>query len=351
MASASGDAAAETTLEIFGEIGNWWGYDLHRLAYDLHGRSEKLRIKMDSVGGDLIQGVAIRNFLKGYVGEVTVEVIGLAASSATVICTGADRVEMHTGAFYMVHNPATIAGGDAKQLQHDAEVLKKMETEMAQLYADGIKRRDKANGATDAELLAKVKKWMDEETWLTAQEAVDYGFADTVLGSAAAQSDSAPAPDESGRIVAQYKNTPDAVRAKFTNSTMNLEEIKNAITSGIKAALTGAKAEAETEATETATAETAETTDTALTPEQMIEQLKAQGYEVNKVEAKADNTVTPEALQKMINEAVANAKSEITAAKAPVIPQAAGPGAQTGEKAVLAKHAAKFDAMARAMKG
>lgn len=201
------EAAGESTLDIFGDIASWWGQSVQMLAYDLYGRTDDLRVRVDSAGGDLLQGIAMGNMLKGYPGKVTVEVIGLVASAATMLAAGANRVEMHQGSFYMIHNPATLTGGDATTLESDAAALRKMEDEMASVYVAQMKKRGKMLGMTDEEATSKVKEWMNAETWFTSSEAVEHGFADEVIGVAESVTDDTYTATASP-IYAKYKNAP-----------------------------------------------------------------------------------------------------------------------------------------------
>lgn len=209
FASAS-QPEAETVIDVLSEIASNWGYGVHALAYDLHGRTGPIRVRMNSVGGDLIQGVALRNFLQAYQGQTTVEIIGLAASSATIMATGAKRVEIRDGAFYMIHQPYTYSGGTYEDLENNADTLKKMEANMAEIYVACIKQRGKQGEQSDEQLAAKVSDWMKAETWFTAKEAVEYGFADVVLSAIETEVTANIAANTSTKFFAKLKNAPQS---------------------------------------------------------------------------------------------------------------------------------------------
>jgi ATP-dependent protease ClpP protease subunit len=250
--SFQAQAAGERVVEIFNEISDWWGYGLSLLREDLGGYKGPVRVKVNSVGGDYLEGVAIMNYLKEF--APTVEVIGLAASSATIIASAGRWVQIHEGAFYMIHNPMTNWGGNANELEADLSILRKMEADMRSVYAAGIRRRGKMEQLTDAELDAKVKEWMDTETWFTAAEAVEYGFADELLKSETGRKNVEAAAKTRYFAQANFKNAPALDINKKTDMSKNtltgfLDGLKNLIS----------QTEVELPAAETATAAAEET--------------------------------------------------------------------------------------------
>ena len=231
--SFQAQAAGERVVEIFNEISDWWGYGLSLLREDLGGYKGPVRVRVNSVGGDYLEGVAIMNYLKEF--APTVEVIGLAASSATIIASAGRWVQIHEGAFYMIHNPMTNWGGNANELEADLSILRKMEADMRSVYAAGIRRRGKMEQLTDAELDAKVKEWMDAETWFTAAEAVEYGFADELLKSETGRKNVEAAAKTRYFAQANFKNAPALdIANKKTDMSKNtltgfLDGLKNLI--------------------------------------------------------------------------------------------------------------------------
>lgn len=295
-------ATGESTLEIFGDIAEWWGHSLESLAWDLYGRTGPLRVLLNSPGGDLLQGVAMGNMLKAYPGTVTVEVIGFCASAATILAAGADKVKMHQGAFYMIHNPATVTSGDAAQLQKNVETLQKMETEMSTVYVNEMKKRDKMQGMTDEAAMKKVKEWMSAETWFTPAEAVENGFADEIVTAAETVTDADPYNATASPIFAKFKNAP---KAQDTNTAMNKDN-----KSGFLAEMAALVKKYTAGTTETATTET-NTETTQMTAEEMKAALEAQGFTVapadggegDTAEATAQETTTEAETVTMYTEA------------------------------------------------
>lgn len=134
-----------------------------------------LTLKLNSPGGDVFDGIAIFNELVAHPGRIRVEVTGLAASAASVVAMGGDEIVMAENAMMMVHNAWSVVAGNRNDLRSFAAVLDKIDAAMAKTYAvrSGMGVRT-------------VAKMMDEETWLTAQEAKDAGLADAIGISAPA---------------------------------------------------------------------------------------------------------------------------------------------------------------------
>ncbi len=137
-----------------------------------------LTVNMNSPGGDFFAGITIYNMLKEYEGNVTVKVLGLAASAASIVALAADKVEVAESGFFMIHNAWTLAIGNKNDMQEVAAMLSKFDDTMMSIYAEKTGMNEK-----------QVKKIMDAETWLSGKEAVDFGFADAVIGNDALQID------------------------------------------------------------------------------------------------------------------------------------------------------------------
>lgn len=128
-----------------------------------------LDIYINSPGGDVFDGMAIHAAVSRWQGEKVVIVDGLCASIASAIAMAGDRVVATVGAMFMVHNPWTIAWGEAADLRKTADMLDQIQGVLAGLYA-------KETGLE----VDEVKRMMNSETWLTANEAVERGFADAL---------------------------------------------------------------------------------------------------------------------------------------------------------------------------
>jgi ATP-dependent protease ClpP protease subunit len=140
------------------------------LVEELDARpDEAVALYINSGGGDVFEGVAIYNALRRHNGRVTVYVDGLAASAASLVAMAGDEVVMPANTMMMVHNPWTFAIGDADELRKSADILDKMRDALVSAY------RAKT-GLGDDDL----KALLADETWLTAQEAVAWKFADRI---------------------------------------------------------------------------------------------------------------------------------------------------------------------------
>ena len=131
---------------------------------------EDLEVEINSGGGSVFAGSEIYTMLKDYKGHVTVKIVGLAASAASVIAMAGNKVMMSPTAQMMIHNVSTYTSGDYRDMEHSAEVLKSANKTIANAYR--LK-----TGKTQEELL----KLMDNETWMTAQKAKELGFIDEIM--------------------------------------------------------------------------------------------------------------------------------------------------------------------------
>jgi ATP-dependent protease ClpP protease subunit len=126
---------------------------------------------VNSGGGDVFAGNEINYLISQYRGMTRADIVGIAASIATVICCGADTVRMSPGAQYMIHNVSGSAQGDFHEMDKASRVLANANTTISNTYR--LK-----TGMTEKCLL----ELMDSETWLNAQQALKYGFIDEIIG-------------------------------------------------------------------------------------------------------------------------------------------------------------------------
>lgn len=128
-----------------------------------------IHIRLNSPGGDVFQGVEIYNYLKDHSSNITVEVMGNAASAATFICAGADKVIMNIGTTFMIHEAESHAWGNKQDLQKTLQALETIDDSILSIY-------ENRTGQSKDQLT----EWINAAKWFTAQEAVDYGFADEI---------------------------------------------------------------------------------------------------------------------------------------------------------------------------
>jgi len=188
-------------LTLYGEISDvtWWGDEVTPKQFkedlDALGDIETLNVYINSPGGDVFAGQAIYSMLKRHKAQINVYIDGLAASIASLIAMVGDRVIMPANAMMMIHNPWTFASGNANDFRKLADDLDKIRDSMVVAY--------KEKSGLEAEEIIKI---MDAETWLTAEECKNYGFADEIEETKQV----AACMDE--KYLSMYKNIPDELK-------------------------------------------------------------------------------------------------------------------------------------------
>ena len=169
------DEEKSAELILYGSIGSdeYWD-DISDKAFkqDIEnlGDVENITLHINSPGGSVFSAVAIANTLKNHKAKITANIDGLAASAATIITSACDIVKMPKNALFMVHNPITFAYGNNQDMQKTLEMLNKVKNSIIETYLNKAK--------TDKETLSEL---MDNETWMSAEEAKEYGFVDEIL--------------------------------------------------------------------------------------------------------------------------------------------------------------------------
>ncbi len=135
----------------------------------LDGVNGDVLIRLNSPGGDVFEGISICNYLKSIDNKVTIEITGVAASAASIIAMGADKVIMDKGTSMMIHEASTIAWGNKTEIQKTLNALTTIDKSLIAIY------QDKTGLDTDT-----LNGFLTNETWFTAEEAVENGFADEV---------------------------------------------------------------------------------------------------------------------------------------------------------------------------
>jgi ATP-dependent Clp protease, protease subunit len=155
-------------LEIFDEIDSFWGIGPKEFKASLDSvkGAKTIKLLVNSPGGSVFDGMAIYNMLSQHRDRLDIEVVGLAASIASIIALAGRSLTMAEGSYFMIHNPLTVMVGNAEELRKTAALLDKMKEDFLNIYESvSVMPRD------------EIAKAMDDETWLTAGEAVDAGFA------------------------------------------------------------------------------------------------------------------------------------------------------------------------------
>ncbi len=171
--SAEDDDNSISVLDVIGE--NWFGEGVtaKRIAAALRKIGARdVVVNINSPGGDFFEGLAIYNTLREHPHKVTVKILGIAASAASVIAMAGDEVRIARAGFLMIHNTWTCACGDQHTFREVADWLEPFDAMAADIY--GVR-----TGQADKDLRAMLNK----ETWIGGKEAVDQGFADDLLES------------------------------------------------------------------------------------------------------------------------------------------------------------------------
>ena len=156
-------------ISIYDEIGDY-GTSAKQFIEDLKSVGSKdITIRMNSVGGSVFVGLAIYNVLRSHQGYVKVKIEGLSASIASIIALAGDDIEMAENGFFMIHNPFGKSMGGADDMRKTADLLDKIKQELINIYANKTQLSEET-----------ISSMMDEETWLTSQEAKEMGFIDGI---------------------------------------------------------------------------------------------------------------------------------------------------------------------------
>lgn len=176
---------AKNVIKINDVIGyDWWsggGITEKSVSDELDSfNGQPCEVHINSPGGDMFEGIAIYNALRQYKGKITVKVLALAASAASVIAMAGDVREMGEGAFIMVHNAWIVAIGNRHDMLECANYLEPFDHALRDIYA----RRTGAK-------TSKVEAWMDDETFFSADESIKLGFATALMSKDAITEDDA----------------------------------------------------------------------------------------------------------------------------------------------------------------
>ena len=225
----SSDSIAD--IYIFDEVGTF-GVTAQSFIEEIKAfKDVPMNLHINCVGGDVFEGMAIYNVIKKRTAKTTIYIEGIAASMGSVIALAGDEVIMAENSLFMIHNAWGGAMGEASEMRKTAALLEKISGEIADIY---IK---KTRLPYD-----RVKEMMDEETWLSAEEAFNLGFVDSISDAikVAAKYD-----------VSKFKNITDkeiqnklSVNLKSKNMT---EELKNWFNAKVEEIIARVKSSSESE--------------------------------------------------------------------------------------------------------
>jgi ATP-dependent Clp protease protease subunit len=166
--------ADDAVIEIMGEIGeDFWGEGVTSKGVSAALRAignRDITVVINSPGGNYFEGLSIYNLLRDHPGEVTVKVVGIAASAASVIAMAGDTIKIARAGFLMIHNAWVLTRGNRHALREVADWLEPFDSTAVDIYH--------ARSGIDPKTLAAM---LDKEKWIGGKEAIDQGLADAFL--------------------------------------------------------------------------------------------------------------------------------------------------------------------------
>lgn len=225
------EAANEATIYLYDVIvandeeAAWYG-GVSAQAFVKEIRSleaDVIHLRINSPGGDVFAARAMEQALREHKAKVVTHIDGYAASAASYLALAGDEVEIAAGGFVMIHKAWTMAYGNADDLTSTAALLTKIDESLIATYA--------AETGQEADQL---REWMRAETWLSADEAVQYGFADRVAAGAVK--------DSTAWDLSAYARAPQAARPNADGKTAGLQMTVTLDASALEGAITELKA-------------------------------------------------------------------------------------------------------------
>ncbi len=203
------------TIDIEGVIG--WEVTARNVKRELKdmGDVDEIDVFMNSPGGYIDDGFGTFTALKNHPAKINMHITGMAASMGSVIAMAGDTVTIEPTGMMMIHPPASIAWGTAVEMRKEADVLDKYESRLITAY----KRRDLNISEDD------LKEAVADETWYTAQEALDAGFVDSITDGQEEPAEATNAALEWLRV-AKYKNAPEEIANKIKTNRAKSNKLK-----------------------------------------------------------------------------------------------------------------------------
>lgn len=303
------DKSGEVELSLYDEIGSF-GIGAKQFIAELKEyKGQHVHLRINSPGGEIVEGSAIYNALSRHEGGLTVHIDALAASMASVIAMSGDPVYMADNALLMIHNPWTLAAGEAKDLRKQADLLDTMKSNLIRAYQKKSGMEEKA-----------IAKLMDEETWLDAVEAVALGFVDAI-------EDGIPAAASAKEMRARFDNF---AKAKMQNTAISEAEVsapaadpvveETPVAAETVEAVADAPVVEEAEVVAVEEVPVAEEAQAAVTADSLVAKISDMAAKLSQVEARA---TAAEAELSKVKEAFAALEKGAGVAAATVVPTVA----------------------------
>lgn len=207
----------EVDIQIYGDITSWEWFDTDVSSYTLSKQIEglecdQINVYINSYGGEVAEGLAIYNQLKRHKAKVKTICDGFACSAASVVFMAGDERVMSTASLLMIHNAWTYASGNAKELRKQADDLEKITQASINAYMQEV-------NITEEEL----KQMLDDETWISPQEAIEKGFITSIVNEKEAEQVSQNVKKSLIKMIANSKKEDEEPEDDESNS----KEIEN----------------------------------------------------------------------------------------------------------------------------
>lgn len=159
----------EAEILLYEDIGFYFGISADTFVREVQalGDLTRINLRINSNGGSVFDGISIYNYLKSHKARIEVDIDGLAASIASVVAMSGDEVRIAESAWMMIHEPAGFLFGGAAEFRKEADLLDGLRDTSIDIYMQ------KASVPRE-----NISDMMAEETWLNAEDAVEYGLAD-----------------------------------------------------------------------------------------------------------------------------------------------------------------------------
>lgn len=203
FATASQNGA--TIIDLFDEIGEY-GVSAKDFRAQLNDITGDIILRINSPGGDVFDGLAIFNSLVAHDGHIRVEVIGVAASAASIIAMAGDEIAIAENAFLMIHNAWGITIGNADAHDESSDLLGQIDDSLANTYA-------KRTGLD----VRAIKQMMGDETWFGSTDAKANGFVTEIIE---------PRTVSAKFDVSTYTNTPSQIATLSANDEVNIRDLE-----------------------------------------------------------------------------------------------------------------------------
>jgi len=181
--------------------------EIVRAIADMRGK--KITVRINSPGGDVFDSMAIYNAFTSHDAKITTRAEALAASAASIILLAGKEVQAYQNAMMMIHDPWMLVAGNRFDLREAADILDKISDNMVDIYS-------KQSNVGKKELRDMLK----DETWLTAKEAKEKGFIDTIVDGKAAKA---------SFDLSMFANVPDELRPKEGGQDPTIRDIEKAL--------------------------------------------------------------------------------------------------------------------------